>query len=154
MPAPATWQHEQDGPTETVEALFRVAIRYAEDQALDLSPSKISKLVRTHIRTSGSLAAATATLAYMLSYADPTGETAVYNAARYPERRKVVEPAVTAPIATPWRLMGDAPQGTCNLHVVSGCADCAEIAQKKNAPPMGWNPAGQATEPNTHERHR
>lgn len=47
---------------------------------LSLAPSKLSRIVRAHVRESGSLQIAARSLeAYCLSYADPTGETAIRN---------------------------------------------------------------------------
>jgi hypothetical protein len=80
---PAPWIHEQAGQTETVEALIRRAATIVADNALSLSPSKLSRLVRAHVQRSGSLQIAARMLeGYVLSYSDPTGETAVRNVMR------------------------------------------------------------------------
>ncbi|TFB92881.1 hypothetical protein E3O48_13505 [Cryobacterium sp. HLT2-28] len=72
--------HEQAGQTESVEALIRRAATIVTDNALRLSPSKVSRLVRAHVRRSGSVQVAARMLeAYVLSYSDVTGETAVRN---------------------------------------------------------------------------
>ena len=77
------WNHEQPGQTETVEALIRRAATIVADNAMTLSPSKLSRLVRAHIQRSGSVQIAARMLeSYVLSYADPTGETAVRNVMR------------------------------------------------------------------------
>lgn len=78
--SPAPWLHEQAGQTESVEVLTRRAMNLVTDNALRFSPSKVSRLVRSHIRNSGSMQVAARMLeAYFLNYADPTGETAVRN---------------------------------------------------------------------------
>ena len=80
---PAPWIHEQAGQTETVEALIRRAATVVSSNALALSPSKVSRIVRAHVQRSGSLQSAARMLeAYVLSYSDPTGETAVRNVMR------------------------------------------------------------------------
>lgn len=80
---PAPWIHEQVGQTETVEALIRRAATVVADNAMTLSPSKVSRLVRAHVQRSGSVQIAARMLeGYVLSYADPTGETAVRNVMR------------------------------------------------------------------------
>lgn len=81
--APAPWIHEQAGQTETVEALVRRAAVTFDRDGIKVSPSKLSRIIRAHIRESGSLKVAAANLeTYCLSYADPTGETALRNVMR------------------------------------------------------------------------
>lgn len=80
LTAPATWQHEQAGKTETVEDLWRRAIAIFEANRIVVSPSKLSRIIRAHVRHSGDSATAARQLeAYCLSYADPVGETAIAN---------------------------------------------------------------------------
>lgn len=80
---PAPWIHEQVGQTESVEALIRRGATIVTDNALPLSPSKVSRLVRAHVQRSVSLQIAARTLeAYFMPHADPTGETAVRNVMR------------------------------------------------------------------------
>lgn len=80
LTAPAPWQHEQAGKTETVEDLMRRAVVILEANRLVVSPSKLSRVIRAHVRHSGDIETAARHLeAYCLSYADPTGETAVRN---------------------------------------------------------------------------
>ena len=78
--APAPWIHEQAGQTETVEALIRRAAATFDRDGIKVSPSKLSRIIRAHVRESGTVEAAAASLeVYCLSYADPTGETAISN---------------------------------------------------------------------------
>ena len=78
LTAPARWLHEQPGQTETVESLIRRAAATFDRAGVKVSPSKLSRVIRAHVRASGNLEVAAANLeAYCLSYADPTGETAV-----------------------------------------------------------------------------
>ena len=79
---PATWNHEA-GPTETVEQLIRRAMSIVTAHDVPVTPAKVSRLVRAHIRKSGSLRAAAETLeAYFMPHSDPTGETAIRNVMR------------------------------------------------------------------------
>ena len=80
--APAAWIHEV-APTETVEQLIRRAMNIVQARDMATTPAKVSRLVRAHIRKSGSLQIAAETLeAYFMPHADPTGETAVNNIMR------------------------------------------------------------------------
>lgn len=75
---PARWQQEQQGKAETVEDLMRRAFETFDQYGVNISPSKLSRVIRAHIRTSGNLHQAGSSLdTFCLSYADPTGETAV-----------------------------------------------------------------------------
>jgi hypothetical protein len=76
---PASWQHEQVGETETVEQLIRRAQNVVGGTAPSMSMSKMSRLIRKRIATRGAASARAMVDAYCLSYADPTGETAVRN---------------------------------------------------------------------------
>ena len=79
-PTQARWLHEQPGQTETVEQLIRRAVAYLTEARMTFSSSKVSRLVRSHIRSGGNVqGAAQAVEAYFLTHSDPTGETAVRN---------------------------------------------------------------------------
>lgn len=73
--AQARWQHEQTELTESVEALFR---RARAVLPADYSHSKISRLVRGYQRQREATGRS-GLEAYCLTYADPTGETAIRN---------------------------------------------------------------------------
>ena len=74
-----SWPHTQDGRTETVEQLIRRAHNAQTVSAEKLSASKISRLVRGYLGTHGLKSTVAMIDAYCLTYADPTGETAVRN---------------------------------------------------------------------------
>jgi hypothetical protein len=86
------WQHEQTGRTETVEALIRHAHIALEAAGVSVSPSKVSRRVRAQVAKRGLESAERMIASYAasengygsfdafcLTYADPTGETAVRN---------------------------------------------------------------------------
>jgi len=78
--SPAHCYHDQAGKTETVEQLIRRAVARFHSEDLTVSPSKVSRMVRAEVRRTGSVATAARMVeAYVLSYADPTGETAIRN---------------------------------------------------------------------------
>lgn len=87
-----TWNHEQVASTETVESLIRHAHTQLEAAGATVSPSKVSRLVRAYVVRHGvdsgrrmvnrfidSAASDYEFGAWCLSYADPTGDTAVRN---------------------------------------------------------------------------
>lgn len=74
---PASWQHEQAGETETVEQLIRRAHEAQAASEVKLSPAKISRIIRKYVAAHGIESALVMVDAYFLTYADPTGETAV-----------------------------------------------------------------------------
>jgi hypothetical protein len=76
---PTTWQHEQAGNTETVEQLIRRAHDAQATSTEKLSASKLSRLIRRYVATHGIESATAMVDSYCLTYADPTGETAVRN---------------------------------------------------------------------------
>lgn len=77
---PAPWIHEQAGQIATVEQLIRRTTAALEGHNVSMSPSKVSRLIRAHVRRSSSLQVAARNLeAYCLTFADPTGETAIRN---------------------------------------------------------------------------
>lgn len=78
-PTPATWQYEQVGKTETVEQLIRRAHNAQATSTEKLSASKISRVIRRYVETDGIESTAAMVDAYCLTYADPTGETAIRN---------------------------------------------------------------------------
>lgn len=84
--ASATWIHEQEGQTTSVDTLIKRAAEAAAVLDLDLSPSKCSRLVRAHIRKGGTIATAAELLGYCMTHADPTGESAAHNVDTF-ERR-------------------------------------------------------------------
>jgi hypothetical protein len=99
--AEATWNHEQAGQTESVEALIRSAHIALESAGLTISPSKVSRRIRARVLKDGlgsaermiaSYAGITTERgsfdAYCLTYRDPVGETAARNldAANWTER--------------------------------------------------------------------
>jgi len=88
----AYWNHEQPGQTESVEALIRRAHTVLAEAGVTVSPSKVSRRVRACVRKYSidsaermiaNYAAITSERgsfdAYCLTYADPTGESAVRN---------------------------------------------------------------------------
>jgi hypothetical protein len=77
--APTTWNHSQVGTTETVEQLIRRAHDAQAASAEKLSASKLSRLIRRYVATHGIESAAVMVDSYCLTYADPTGETAIRN---------------------------------------------------------------------------
>jgi hypothetical protein len=77
--ASTTWNHSQVGKTETVEQLIRRAHHAQADAVEKLSASKLSRLIRRYVATHGIESAAVMVDSYCLTYADPTGETAVRN---------------------------------------------------------------------------
>lgn len=80
LTAPTSRQHEQAGKTETVEVLMRRAVAMLEANRVNVSPSKLSRLIRAHVHNCGDIHTAARRLeAYCLSYSDLTGETAVRN---------------------------------------------------------------------------
>ena len=89
---PGTWNREQAAPTETVESLIRHAHEQLSAAQAVISPSKVSRLVRAYVARNGlasgrrmvnrfmdSAAADYEFGSWCLSYADPTGDTAVRN---------------------------------------------------------------------------
>lgn len=84
--SPATWNHEQEGQTTSVDQLVRRAVMFARERSLDLSPSKCSRLVRAHIRKGGTVATAAELLGYCMTHVDPTGESAAHNVDTFDRR--------------------------------------------------------------------
>jgi hypothetical protein len=89
---PARWQHEQPGQTESVETLIRHAHIALAAAGLSISPSKVSRSVRTRVKRNGQASAERMIATYAaisgergsfdafcLTYADPTGEAAMRN---------------------------------------------------------------------------
>jgi hypothetical protein len=76
---PVSWQYEQADKTETVEQLIRRAHNAQADAVEKLSASKLSRLIRRYIATHGIDSATVMVDSYCLTYADPTGETAIHN---------------------------------------------------------------------------
>jgi hypothetical protein len=76
---PASWQHSQAGKTETVEQMIRRAHEAQAASEEKLSASKISRIIRKYVAAHGIESALVMVDAYCLTYADPTGETAVHN---------------------------------------------------------------------------
>ena len=85
-------QHKEAGQTETVESLIRRAHTALEAAGLRVSPSKVSARIRAQVRKRGIESAERMIASYSarssghgsfdafcLTYADPTGETAVRN---------------------------------------------------------------------------
>lgn len=77
--APA-WDHEQ--AENSPETLLRHAMRHIDERGLNISPSKARRLIRGHLRTIGATPDERDLLRYLLSYADPTGESAAANVDR------------------------------------------------------------------------
>lgn len=76
----ARWNHEQPGQAESVEQLIRRAVQRFTEAQIAFSPSKLSRLVRSHVRNGGNVqTAASALEAYFMPHKDPTGETAIRN---------------------------------------------------------------------------
>ena len=70
------WHHEQ---AESPDKLITRLLEIAADHRLPLSPSRASRLVRGELRRHSVTDAERTLLAYVLAYADPTGETAARN---------------------------------------------------------------------------
>lgn len=97
-------------------------MQLVEASGIDMSPSRLSRLIRSHIRELRTIANFDHALAYLLTYADPTGEEAVRNATSRPVIRR-------APITTVAQEKGASRSfgqhlNTCLLHGVAGCSDC------------------------------
>ena len=89
---PSTWNHEQAAQTETVESLIRHTHTQLAAARAVISPSKVSRLVRAYVARHGVASGRRMVARYVesaasdyefgvwcLSYADPTGDTAVRN---------------------------------------------------------------------------
>lgn len=78
-PAPTAWNDSQADRPETVEAAIRAAHDFIAAAGLNLRPRKVTRLVRAYLATR---AAQQSFGAWLIAYADPTGETAVRNVLR------------------------------------------------------------------------
>ena len=77
---PARWNHSQREATgQTVEALVRAVERHPDVEALNLSHRRVVRVVRRFIAAG---LHERDLVAYVVGYADPTGETAVRNVMR------------------------------------------------------------------------
>ena len=68
--------HRENSAHVSIKALQREAFQYAAEHGLTIRPSRMSRMIRRHVREGrGDIDFRT----WFISYADPTGETAVKN---------------------------------------------------------------------------
>ncbi|MCU1530392.1 MAG: hypothetical protein JWP75_4155 [Frondihabitans sp.] len=83
----AAWNHEQEG--QTVEALIRAAHQKLSAGGHDISPSRLSRLIRRQLRAQRRPQAILDALSYYaMTYRDVTGEDAIHNILSEPAKQE------------------------------------------------------------------
>lgn len=80
MPAPDPTQNHVEGKPGIVERLLREGMKLSDERNLELSPSKLSRIIRAYVRKFGRVMTNEEMLEqYFLTHSDIVGETAIRN---------------------------------------------------------------------------